>query len=145
MKKEYLPNSCADCGKPIQKVNKHCHACAAKYRKGRTPTPIEIRFWKYVKKTPTCWIWTGTIGRGGYGRIKDQSGRSFYTHRFSYELSNGIIQKGKYVCHSCDIASCCNPAHLWIGDAKTNVQDCIEKGRFKSIRYNINRQKNTIS
>ncbi len=31
-----------------------------------------------------CWHWLGTIGSGGYGRIKHH-GKAYQAHRFSYE------------------------------------------------------------
>ena len=38
-------------------------------KSGPQPIPPEIRFWKYVDKTETCWLWTGgkTVGYSMFG------------------------------------------------------------------------------
>jgi hypothetical protein len=50
-------------------------------------------------------------------------------HRLAYEEYIGEITDGKHVLHKCDVRSCCNPDHLFLGTAKDNMQDCISKGR----------------
>jgi hypothetical protein len=46
-----------------------------------------------------------------------------------WELHNGPIPKGKMICHHCDNPACVNPEHLYLGDGKSNKQDCIRRGR----------------
>lgn len=76
-----------------------------------------------------CWIWIGANSRG-YGQInKSRTKERIYAHRMAYELANGIIPNGMFVCHKCDITSCINPAHLFLGDAQDNASDRDNKKR----------------
>lgn len=93
-------------------------------------TPVVDRFWKYVKKTKSCWIWTSKNQASGYGRLKIK-GKHISVHRFSYELHKGKIPVGLFVCHSCDNRLCVNPDHLWLGTNTDNIRDMEKKGRSK--------------
>ena len=50
-------------------------------------------------------------------------------HRAVWKLENGPINDGLYVCHHCDNRMCCNPLHLFLGTAKDNAVDKVQKGR----------------
>lgn len=67
--------------------------------------------------------------RDGYGNFYVNS-RPTGAHRVAYELAKGAIPPGMHVCHSCDNPPCVNPAHLWLGSARQNMQDCASKGRL---------------
>ena len=90
----------------------------------------EERFWKYVDKKGKneCWEWLRSKTFGGYGRIQI-CGKAKLTSRFSYELHFGKIPKDLFVLHRCDNPSCCNPKHLFLGTAKDNMIDKMNKGR----------------
>jgi hypothetical protein len=76
-----------------------------------------------------CWIWNGPIFHDGYGNCgggyPDQR-----SHRASYILFKGVIPNKMWILHNCNMPLCINPEHLYLGDVKQNVKDCIEAGTF---------------
>jgi len=93
--------------------------------------PADIRFHRAISKIieTGCWEWNGARHYKGYGEFMVEKGRKMKVHRYSWELHNGKIPDGKMVLHQCDNPPCCNPAHLFLGDAKSNRYDCDSKGR----------------
>lgn len=100
-------------------------------------TPVEIRFFKKIIKTESCWIWVAAKDSKGYGRIGGPGGRKgkdIFAHRFSYQFHKGEIPNGLYVLHQCDNPACVNPDHLFIGTQKDNIRDCVNKGRLRPFK-----------
>lgn len=88
---------------------------------------------QYEKDEETgCWVWTGTRHDRGYGQIGVDS-KTVGAHRYSYELHNGDIPEGAFICHKCHNPPCVNPDHLYAGDAKSNAQDAIDNGDWPEI------------
>lgn len=78
-----------------------------------------------------CWIFTGAVNGFGYG-IVGTGGRGMPTdrvHRITYKHFCGEIPAGMFVCHTCDVPSCCNPDHLFLGTNQDNVNDMVKKKR----------------
>jgi hypothetical protein len=93
---------------------------------------LERRFRKkFVERGPDeCWVWEGGLaGRKGYGVIS-YKGKNVRAHRLAWELANGPIPNGLFVCHHCDNPPCVNPNHLFLGTATDNAQDMCQKGRW---------------
>lgn len=89
------------------------------------------KFFKHVNKTDTCWLWTGA-NNDGYGVFcvgsrKDGTRKLVGAHRVSWVLHNGDIPEGLFVCHTCDVRNCVNPAHLWLGTHQDNMADTRNK------------------
>jgi len=76
-----------------------------------------------------CWIWSGTIVRGGYGYFGVSKNKNLMAHKVSYILFNGEIPSGMCVLHTCDVPCCVNPDHLFLGTHTDNMKDMVKKGR----------------
>lgn len=92
-------------------------------------TPLNVRFWRKVRKTESCWIWIAYRNQNGYGTMKYKN-RAYLAHRVAYTLTHGEIPEGKLVCHKCDVPQCVNPEHLFLANQRANMRDCLAKGRF---------------
>jgi hypothetical protein len=75
-----------------------------------------------------CWMWRSTVKRDGYGQFWYE-GKPVKAHHVSYRLHKGPIPTGAWVCHTCDVKTCVNPEHLYVGDARTNARDRDQRQR----------------
>lgn len=83
-----------------------------------------------------CWIWLGSCGGHGYGDVR-RGGRNHTVHRIAHTLYKGEIPPGMHVLHSCDVRSCANPDHLFLGSNLDNIRDRMAKGRSKGGRGRV--------
>lgn len=103
-------------------------------RKNRT---LEQRFSDFISPEPNsgCWLWDGAYDRKGYGQlrvaIKGSASLRYATH-IALELAGRPVPPGFLACHHCDVKSCVNPSHLFIGTAQQNTDDMISKGRMRA-------------
>lgn len=78
-----------------------------------------------------CWLWSGSAPKGrqlrGYITV---DGRSRLASRTSFQAFTGIDPAGGMVCHKCDVPTCVNPDHLYLGDHKSNMADMKNRRRY---------------
>lgn len=102
------------------------HAVTAKFWRGGLFSIGELgmaeedRFWSFVTKTDTCWLWTSYINSRGYGYVP-KNGTSRAAHRIAYELVIGPIPKGLEIDHLCRVRRCVRPDHLEAVTTKENI------------------------
>jgi len=87
------------------------------------------RFFSYVNKTETCWLWTGYKERAGYGVFQLQTTNPQKAHRVSWFLAGNTIPNDKLILrHKCRNKHCVNPEHLETGTYADNMRDKVRDG-----------------
>jgi HNH endonuclease len=86
------------------------------------------RFLGKVEVSENCWLWKASTFPNGYGQYKSD-GKNWKAHRFAYTTLVGPIPEELSVLHRCDVRTCVNPAHLWVGTHQDNMDDAAAKGR----------------
>lgn len=134
MKKEGTLSACGCCNSQYyappahRDKRKFCSLkCKGIEQSRRQTKDLSRRFWQKVKKTASCWLWTGAKLKTGYGSIRIKN-RSTRAHRVAYQISFGEIPERGLILHSCDNKLCVNPSHLRIGNHVDNTIDAIESG-----------------
>ena len=106
-------------------------SCARKIPRPKMRKPLMERFWKYVEKTDTCWLWTAHRDKDGYGNIKEGDGsrRTLRAPAVSWSIHFGNIPDNQWILHHCDNPPCVRPDHLYLGDVRQNAADRVARNR----------------
>jgi hypothetical protein len=101
------------------------------------------RFWSKIAvgDPQQCWPYAGGKDEDGYG-IAHIAGRSTRAHRqaLAYALGRPVDGMALHRCHN---RPCCNPAHLYEGDAAQNSADMFAAGREVTVFVPGDRHPNT--
>lgn len=90
-------------------------------------TSVLNRFASKVAQADSgCLEWQSHLHRDGYGKFY-MNGKTVQAHRAAYMINVGEIPNGMWVLHRCDNRLCVNTDHLYLGDAKQNVRDKVER------------------
>lgn len=146
----YIKVKCARCGKQFERLEwrvlqrkragfggPFCsHRCSALGREKSDAEHLQravVRALSRFIPEPNsgCWLWDGHVDRMGYAVLSIRS-RFINGHRVMWEWRNGPIPKGMHVCHKCDVPSCINPDHLFLGTHADNMADKMRKGRARN-------------
>ena len=96
---------------------------------GNTLSPLDLQsFESKIDVSGDCYLWTGCRNSEGYGMFRGKR-----AHRIALERKLGRpIHVGHLACHTCiRHRHCVNPAHLYEGTPKSNMEDRTRDGTFQ--------------
>jgi hypothetical protein len=111
-------------------------AAVTKHKRIRAPykstLPEILAFHSIPEPNSGCLLWTASLNSSGYGNTSI-AGKTMVAHRVAWTLARGPIPAGMSICHKCDVRSCINVDHLFLGTHQDNVTDMMAKGRGRYL------------
>lgn len=96
-------------------------------------TARERLFAKAKPDKSGCLLWCASVDSRGYGHL-GVDGKTVRAHRLAWEMEHGPIPDGQHVLHKCDVRTCINVDHLFLGTHAENMRDMFRKGRRPAPR-----------
>ena len=96
-----------------------------------------LEYYSIPEPNSGCLLWCGPVNSSktgkGYGNMSVE-GVTRFVHQLAWITAKGAIPKGLKVLHRCDVRTCINIDHLFLGTQKQNIQDCADKGRLATLK-----------
>lgn len=120
------------CSTHYERWRRHGDPLGGTHRMPQTAS-VEERFWAKVNKTESCWLWTASRTRDGYGQFQIGKSKMVRAHRFCYEMLVGPVPKGLMLDHrtTC-LRRCVNPSHLRLVTNKQNGENRRRETKTRS-------------
>lgn len=104
----------------------------------RDMTLIErLDFYSMPEPNSGCLLWLASVDDDGYGELR-WKGKMRRVNRLTWQAQRGPIPHGLCVCHTCDVPSCRNIDHFFLGTNEENSADRDAKGRLADRRGALN-------
>lgn len=92
-----------------------------RYKKAPRGLSENDRFWFFVNKTETCWLWTGSTA-GGYGHFwAIAQKKHLKAHTWAFVQEHGPIEDGFEPDHLCRTPLCVRPDHMEKVTKRVNI------------------------
>lgn len=147
--------TCEQCGtlfpnrRPWQIIRFCGQPCSKAYRRALADATRETRFWSYVDRTDSCWLWTRSGLPRGYGQFVIGHGKAMLAHRAAWTFATGdTLTRADAIGHICDNPPCVRNddegvyevggillprrGHLFKGTVIDNNRDMTGKGRRRT-------------
>lgn len=107
-----------------------CSGIARADKLAKSRPSLRDRWKSLFDKGEGCWEWKGTIEGYGYG-VLVHAGKCYRAHVLALKFDGRPVPKGMLACHHCDNPRCVRPSHLYVGSAKDNATDAMDRGRLR--------------
>ncbi len=106
-------------------------------------TDAEVDRWAaLIVPTASCSIWTGAVGRDGYGKFALQRAsrqRTVTPHQVAVVAGGVEIPAGATLMHDCDVRVCVRvgPGRVVVATPRANLRQAADCGRLRGLHPGV--------